>query len=309
MCIKRISSILMVSFLGMCLFAQEATFINPQGIEFILIKPGKMVVGKFQPTVNRGAATGGTQANAARPANATTPANVATPANVNQPVNAAAPAAVRPPAARLPESDYVLAEKMAKEASRPGFEVKIDKPFYIGKFEITQAQWEKVMGSNPSYYQGDKVTDNSDNHPVESVSWNDVQAFIKKLNALDKSHVYRLPIEFEWEYASRAGAEDDIPWADIRAMAVIGSKTTSEVGTKKPNAWGLFDTLGNVWEWVQDYYNEKIFADPVPLKKGTEHVLKGAPFYGDVKNATYMTHAGGPGSKYDVGFRLVMEIK
>ncbi len=65
--------------------------------------------------------------------------------------------------------------------------------------------------------------------------------------------------------------------------------------------------LGNVWEWVDDYYNEKIFSDPVPPKKGKEHVLKGAPFYGDVKNATYMTHAGGPGSNYDVGFRLVME--
>jgi len=69
----------------------------------------------------------------------------------------------------------------------------------------------------------------------------------------------------------------------------------------------LYDMLGNVWEWTEDYYNEKLFADPVPIKKGKEHVLKGAPFYGDVKNATYMTHAGGPGSKYDVGFRVVME--
>lgn len=80
------------------------------------------------------------------------------------------------------------------------------------------------------------------------------------------------------------------------------------MGTKKPNAWGLYDTLGNVWEWVQDRYNEKIFADPTPPKSGSQHVLKGAPFYGDVKNATYMTHAAGPGSKYDVGFRVVMEV-
>ncbi|HZX73067.1 MAG TPA: SUMF1/EgtB/PvdO family nonheme iron enzyme, partial [Cyclobacteriaceae bacterium] len=104
-------------------------------------------------------------------------------------------------------------------------------------------------------------------------------------------------------------ATDDIPWADIRTNAVISQKTTAVVGTKKPNAWGLYDTLGNVWEWVQDVYNEKIFADPVPPKSGKEHVLKGAPFYGDVKNATYMTHAGGPGSKYDTGFRIVMEVK
>lgn len=266
---KRLSLVLTVAFFGIGLDAQDSNYTNPQGIEFILVKPGKMVVGKFQPTVYKGD--------------------------------------TRPNAPALPESDYLLAEKMAKNDALPGFLVKIEKPFYIGKFEITQGQWKKVMGSNPSYFQGNKVSDNADRHPVESVSWQDVQVFIQKLNALDKLHTYRLPTEFEWEYASRAGADDDISWNDIRASAVIATKTTSEVGTKKPNAWGLYDTLGNVWEWVQDFYNEKIFADPSPSKKGKEHVLKGAPFYGDVKNATYMTHAGGPGSKYDVGFRLVME--
>ena len=150
---------------------------------------------------------------------------------------------------------------------------------------------------------------NADQHPVESVSWKDVQSFIKKLNKLENGKAtYRLPTEFEWEYAARAGATDDISWADINATAQIAKLTTQSVGQKQPNAWGLYDMLGNVWEWVADYYNEKLFADPVPIKKGKEHVLKGAPFYGDVKNATYMTHAGGPGSKYDVGFRLVVEI-
>ena len=67
--------------------------------------------------------------------------------------------------------------------------------------------------------------------------------------------------------------------------------------------------LGNVWEWTRDYYNEKLFADELSPDKGKQHVLKGASFFGDVKNATYMTHAGGPGSGYDVGFRLVMELK
>ena len=267
------------------LSGQESTFTNTLGIEFILIKPGKMVVGKFQPTVNRGG-FGGTL-----PTTATT-----SPSN-------------RPARAKLPESDYQLAEKLAKEDALPGFEVTITKPFYIGKFEITQAQWKKVMGTNPSYFKEGKVVDNADQHPVESVTWKDAQAFIKKLNAFDKRKAYRLPTEFEWEYAARAGAQDDIPWSEIRAAAVIAAKTTSVVGTKKPNAWGLYDTLGNVWEWVQDFYNENIFADPEPPKTGNEHVLKGAPFYGDVKNATYMTHAAGPGSKYDVGFRIVLEIK
>ena len=281
--LKRLSLVLAVVFSGIDLYAQDSTFINPQGIEFILIKPGKMIVGRFQPPVNRESSSGSRGGGPARAGSQQRPT--------------------------LPESDYELAEQMAKRDALPGFEVEIESPFYIGKYEITQGQWKKVMGSNPSYFQGDKVEDNADRHPVENVSWQDVQVFIKKLNALDKNHTYRLPTEFEWEYAARAGAEDDISWNEIRASAVIASKTTSEVGTKKPNAWGLYDTLGNVWEWVQDIYNEKIFADPVPPKKGKEHVLKGAPFYGDVKNATYMTHAGGPGSKYDVGFRLVMEIR
>lgn len=263
------------------LLAQNTTFTSPQGIEFILVQPGKMIVGKFEPTVNQGYNFTGKSDRKSAPKNRE----------------------------QLPDADYELAEKLAKEDALPGFEVEIKKPFYIGKFEITQAQWKAVMGSNPSYFQGNKVNDNPDNHPVESVSWQDAQAFCRKINTLDKAHHYRLPTEFEWEYASRAGATDDIPWGEITKQALIAKKTTSVVGSKSPNAWGIYDMLGNVWEWVQDLYNEKIFADPTPPKKGKLHVLKGAPFYGDVKNATYMTHAGGPGSKYDVGFRIVMEVK
>ena len=199
---------------------------------------------------------------------------------------------------------------MAKHDAMPGFTVTIKDAYYIGQFEVTQEQWEKIMGTNPSYFKGGKVKDDPVQHPVENVSWQDAQQFIKKLNESEKGKaVYRLPSEFEWEYAARAGASDDITWNEIRKTAVIATNTTSMVGKKQPNAWGLYDMLGNVWEWVEDFYNEKMFADPIPPKKGKEHVLKGAPFYGDVKNATYMTHAAGPGSKYDVGFRVVMEIK
>jgi len=208
------------------------------------------------------------------------------------------------------DSVYRIALEMAKHDAMPGFEVNIKQPYYIGQFEVTQGQWEKIMGTNPSYFKAGKVKDDAVQHPVENVSWHDAQQFIKKLNELEKGKaVYRLPSEFEWEYAARAGATDDITWNEIRKTAVIATNTTSMVGKKQPNAWGLYDMLGNVWEWVEDFYNEKIFADPIPPKKGKEHVLKGAPFYGDVKNATYMTHAAGPGSKYDVGFRVVMEIK
>ena len=198
--------------------------------------------------------------------------------------------------------DYNCAEKLAKPDARRGFIVKISKPFYMGKYEVTQEQWKKVMNSNPSYFKGDDL-------PVANVTWNDAQEFIKKLNETDTGHSYRLPGEFEWEYAARAGARDDIAWEDIREQAQIGGSSPEKAGSKKPNAWGLYDMLGNVWEWTGDLYNEKIFASKKPSEKGNEHVLKGASFAGDVKNATYMTHAGGPGNGWDVGFRIVMEAK
>jgi formylglycine-generating enzyme len=77
----------------------------------------------------------------------------------------------------------------------------------------------------------------------------------------------------------------------------------------KPNAWGLYDTLGNVWEWVEDVYNDKLFADPKPPRSGTQHVLKGGSFVADVANLSYTTHAAGPGNRFDVGFRIVREIR
>lgn len=210
---------------------------------------------------------------------------------------------------RYTEEEYRRAEMMAKRDSRPGFKVDIRKSFFIGRYEVTQDQWKKVMGNNPSIFQGNKIPDNGDRHPVENITWNDAQQFIRKLNEMDHERLYRLPTEFEWEYAARAGETDDVSWEQIRLQAQLGTPTTNIVGQKKPNAWGLYDMLGNVWEWVQDYYNEKLFADPMPRKSGAQHVLKGASFVGDVKNATYMTHAAGPGNGWDTGLRIVMEEK
>ena len=203
--------------------------------------------------------------------------------------------------------EFRLAKEMALRDARPGFRVKIDRSFYIGKFEVTQAQWMKVMGNNPSTFQGAGTV--SDSLPVENITWAMACEFIARLNKLEKTKRYRLPTEFEWEYAARAGMENDISWRGIRESAQLGKRNSMPVARMKPNAWGIHDMLGNVWEWVDDYYNEKIFADPVPAKKGKHRVLKGASFAGDVKNATYMTHAAGPGNGWDVGFRVLMEEK
>ncbi|HTE31358.1 MAG TPA: formylglycine-generating enzyme family protein, partial [Chryseolinea sp.] len=179
----------------------------------------------------------------------------------------------------------------------------IKRPYYIGKYEVTQGQWKKVMGSNPSTFK----SDDTDDLPVESITWDQAQAFVAALNKMEKTRRYRLPTEFEWEYAARSGRTGDIPWPEIQKSANLNKKTTLRVGEMAPNAWGLYDVLGNVWEWVEDYYNEKMFADPVPKKNGNQHVLKGASFTGDVKNATYMTHAAGPGNGWDIGLRILME--
>jgi formylglycine-generating enzyme required for sulfatase activity len=242
------------------LLAQE-TFTGFADIEFVQIKPGSFLYGKYDPPY---------------------------------------PTAVTAPENEYRAKDFALAKQLAEEAALPGFMVNISKPFYMGKFEITGDQWKKVMGEDPSVFKGDSL-------PVENISWDDAQRFVRKLNELDTAHYYRLPTEFEWEYAARAGATDDIPWDEIRLQAQIGLKSPAPVGQKKPNTWGLYDMLGNVWEWTSDWYNEKMFADAVSPRTGVWHVLKGASFVGDVKNTTYMTHAAGPGNGWDVGLRVVME--
>ncbi|MEX2568756.1 MAG: formylglycine-generating enzyme family protein [Cyclobacteriaceae bacterium] len=207
-------------------------------------------------------------------------------------------------------ADYKHCKALAKRDSRPGFLVTINKPFYIGKFQVTQGQWKAVMGNNPSFFQGERKAGKTEDFPVENVTWEDVQEFIQRLNALDHSARYRLPTEFEWEFATRAGAENPLSWQQTKQQAWIqdvDQGSTQAVGQLKPNSWGLYDMLGNVWEWVEDFHNGKTLPDSLPPLNGEVHVLKGGSFTSDVVNATYFFHGGGPGNGFDVGFRLVME--
>ena len=141
--------------------------------------------------------------------------------------------------------------------------VIVSKPFYLGKYEVTQEQWVAVMGKNPSEFKGRT-------NPVENVSWNDVQEFIKRLNQKEGHSRYRLPTEMEWELAARGGTntqfffmKDPKTWADAeRPLSDYAwfdknsGGSTHPVGQKKPNPYGLYDIYGNVCEWVEDWYED-----------------------------------------------------
>ena len=267
-----------------------ATLTNAVGMEFVLIRPGSMRVGRFEPVCPVPGANGEPEFVFAR--------------------TAPSPSApVVESGAQWTAADYAQCEELARRDATPGFVVTIDQPYYLGTYEVTQAQWKRVMGTNPSVFQGSRVPDDADRHPVDNVSWDDAQAFIRRLNQLDRTARYRLPTEWEWEYAARAGAQQDLSWDEARAQAQTSQTSTLMVGQKKPNAWGLYDMLGNVWEWVADFYNEELFGDPTPPTSGDAHVLKGASFLGDVKNLTYTTHGAGPANRWDVGFRVLREAR
>jgi len=162
-------------------------------------------------------------------------------------------------------------EKGRHDDEGPVHRVKISNAFYMGKYEVTQKQWRDVMGTSPSHFHpnpkwlGD-FPHEGDNYPV-AASWNDAQEFIKKLNEREGTNKYRLPSEAEWEYAARAGTTTSYSFGchdelDKYAWYEDNSKCTYEVGTKKPNPWGLYDMHGNVWEWVQDIYHNSYSRAP-----------------------------------------------
>ena len=183
-------------------------------------------------------------------------------------------------------------------------EVTLTKPFYMGKYEVTQDQWQAVMGSNPSSTKGTKL-------PVTNVSWNDCQDFIKKLNAKTNGG-YRLPTEAEWEYACRAGSKTVYSFGDsiIKGDANYGPGGKSvAVGSYKPNAFGLFDMHGNVWEWCEDWHAEYptgAVTHPKGPSTGNGLVLRGGSFGGLVSTARSSCRIfDQPSNRYRAfGFRL-----
>jgi formylglycine-generating enzyme required for sulfatase activity len=199
----------------------------------------------------------------------------------------------------------------------PVHEVTLTHAFYLGVHEVTQAQWTAVMGSNPAVF---KRGPDAPRRPVESVSWEDGQRFLARLNTLGVGR-FRLPTEAEWEYAARAGSSTRFPWGDdpkefvTHAHAWANSRSyaiTHPVGEKPPNAWGLFDLHGNVWEWCSDWYGpypEGPQRDPVGPPGGRERVFRGGSWYDfpvSLRSANRHRHVP-DGSYTAVGLRLVWQ--
>ena len=184
--------------------------------------------------------------------------------------------------------------------------------YYIGKYEVTQALWKAVMGSNPSSFKGDNL-------PVENVSWNDVQKFLRKLNAMTGKR-YRLPTEAEWEFAARGGNSSrgykysgsnsigNVAWYDGNS-----SDRTHAVGTKSPNELGIYDMSGNVYEWCQDWYSSSYYGssprtNPKGPNSGSNRVRRGGSWGHDAGRCRVLSRSGYSPVHRDnsLGFRLAL---
>lgn len=199
----------------------------------------------------------------------------------------------------------------------PAHRVAIHKSVYLGKYEVTQAQWFEIMGNNPSLFKGTETAAKVDpERPVEQVSWNEIQEFIQRLNSKEGHTKYRLPTEAEWEYAARAGGTAPSGKADgLDQWAWWASNakgTTHPVGRLQPNAWGLHDMFGNVWEWVNDWwspYTKDTATDPQGPPSGALKVFRGGA-WNQPAAACQPAHRlyDAPTFKYPaVGFRLARE--
>ena len=178
----------------------------------------------------------------------------------------------------IPAGTFMMGAEASRADEVPVTKVTLTRPFYFGKYEVTQEQWQSVMSTNPAYYKGTNL-------PVEQVSWNAAQGFLTNLQERVKGYRFRLPTEAEWEYACRAGTTTQYSFGDgDEALPEYGwftgngERKTHPVGEKKPNPWGLYDIHGNVWEWCQDWYAPYPggeVTDPAGPPTGTNIVMRG----------------------------------
>jgi len=201
--------------------------------------------------------------------------------------------------------------KEANKNEKPIHQVTVSD-YMMGKYEVTQKEWRAIMGNNPSKINGDDL-------PVERVSWNDIQEFLKRLNKLTGKE-YRLPTEAEWEFAARGGhSSNGYKYAgsdnvDVVAWCSQNSKTQSHpVGLKMANELGLYDMSGNVWEWCSDGYGSygaEAVTNPQAPSIGLGQVMRGGGWssYSDGCRSTFRNHNTSNYSSYYIGFRIAMPL-
>ncbi|MCB0577676.1 MAG: formylglycine-generating enzyme family protein [Saprospiraceae bacterium] len=201
----------------------------------------------------------------------------------------------------------------------PVHRVKVDD-FYLGEYPVTQELWETVMGNSPSFFKGGQ-------RPVEQVSWENVQIFIKKLNEITGKH-FRLPSEAEWEYAARGGPhKNSYRYAGSDKLKEVGwfynnsHGETKPVGLKTPNELGLYDMSGNVGEWCEDWYSggdyyqecqrTGLTEDPAGPKSGSNRVGRGGSYFNDARGCRIAYRGNNTSSRRNrrIGFRLALSLR
>ena len=221
--------------------------------------------------------------------------------------------------AKIPAGEFYMGapeeEAYSDRDERPVHYVSIGYDYYMGAYEVTQEQWEDVMGDDPSFFEGADL-------PVEKVSWVDANKFVEKLNGMEGTESYRLPTEAEWEYACRAGTDTAFSFGDDSDMMVDygwfddnSEDKTRPVGMKEANPWGLYDMHGNVAEWVLDNYHSSYNNAPVDGSEWTSSgvdrkVIRGGSWENSEDNCrSAVRDSIGEGSRADyVGFRIIKEI-
>ncbi len=246
---------------------------------------------------------------------------------------------------QIPAGEFLMGsaddDASGRDDERPQHRVRVSKPFYIGAFEVTQAQFEKVTGRNPSFFsnvgRGKRIVGDLDSadFPVEQVTWTAAVEFCRLLSELLEEkragRVYRLPTEAEWEYACRAGTTTSFHFGDALSakQANFNGKhpagggdigpflaRTTKVGSYQPNAFGLYDMHGNVWEWCSDWYGADYYKASPPTyprgsASGSQRVIRGGCWYSDARDcSSHFRNADRPtdGVYYVLGFRVVMTI-